>query len=408
MSLFFELVRFELKKILCRKRTAIVLVLVMIIGALSVFGVLIGTYYYSDENGAEVAVSRYEEEMIERRNGEALSGRIIDADLIMEAVEAYKNVPLEGGDYTGTSEYRNHARKYSEIYGIVRITLHLSGVEEFQNLTREQAEQFDAVRHQNMEQEMMNGAGSENVRRYRQKCLNNSPATLTYEYWGGYYRFVTIMFTTAIMAGAAIAVMISGIFSDEYTSGADSLVLSSKHGKGLVIGAKLFTAFSLSAALIVFLSVISLIESFIVWGTNGADGSLELVVGVVFPYPITIGQAVLFYFICMLAGCVMFAAITALFSSKLKLPFNTIVVMIALLIIPLFIAVPEGAPAWVSCLINLLPIGMFTFWYVMLEFQYEILGLVIPPYIFLPVFALIVTCICSYFAGRGFKRHQIN
>lgn len=275
MNLFFELVRFELKKILCRKRTVIVLALVMIVGALSVFGVLIGAYYYSDENGAEVAVSRYEEEMRERRNGEALSGRIIDADLIMEAVEAYKNVPLESGDYTGALEYRNHAMKYSEIYGIVRITFHLSNVEEFQNLTREQAEQFDAVRHQNMEQEMMNGAGSENVRRYRQKCLNSSPTTLTYEYWGGYYRFVTIMFTTAIMAGAAIAVTISGIFSDEYASGADSLVLSSKHGKGLVIGAKLFTAFSLSAALIVFLSVISLIESFIVWGANGANGSLE-------------------------------------------------------------------------------------------------------------------------------------
>lgn len=407
MNLFFELVRFELKKILCRKRTVIVLALVMIVGALSVFGVLIGTYYYSDEYGAEVAISRYEEETIERQNGEALSGRTIDADLIMEAVEAYRNVPAEGGDYTGTSEYRNQAIKYSEIYGIVRMTFHLSSVEEFQNLTREQAEQFDAARRQNMEQEMMNGAGSENVRRYRQKCLDSSPAALTYEYWGGYYRFITIMFTTAIMAGAAIAVMISGIFSDEYTSGADSLILSSKHGKGLVIGAKLFTAFSLSAALIVFLSAISLIESFIVWGANGADGSLELAVGV-FPYPITIGQAALLYFICMLAGCVMFAAITALFSSKMKLPFNTIVVMIALLIIPLFIAVPEGAPAWVFCLINLLPIGMFTFWHVMLEFQYEIFGLVIPPYIFLPVFALIVTCVCSYFACRGFKRHQIN
>lgn len=407
MNLFFELVRFELRKILCRKRTVIVLAFAMIVGALSVFGTLIGTYYYTDENGAEVAVSRYEEEMRERRNGEALSGRIIDADLIMEAVEAYKNVPLEGGDYTGTSEYRNHAMKYSEIYGIVRITFHLSGVEEFQNLTREQAEQFDAVRRQNMEQEMMNGAGSENVRRYRQTCLNNSPAALTYEYWGGYYRFITIMFTTAVMVGAAIAVMVSGIFSDEYTSGADSLILSSKHGKGLVIGAKLFTAFSASAVLITLLSVISLIESFIVWGANGADGSLELVVGV-FPYPITIGQAALFYFICMLAGCIMFAAITALFSAKLKLPFNTIVIMIALLIIPLFINVPLGAPAWVSCLTNLLPIGMFTFWHVMLEYQYEIFGLVIPPYIFLPVFALIVTCICSYFAGRGFKRHQIN
>ena len=208
------------------------------------------------------------------------------------------------------------------------------------------------------------------------------------------------------MAGAAIAVMLSGIFSDEYTSGADSLILSSKHGKSLVIGAKLFTAFSVSAVLIALLSGISLIESFIVWGASGANGSLELVSGI-FPYPITIGQAALLYFICMLAGCIMVTAITALFSANLQLPFNTIVIMTALLIIPLFISIPEGAPVWISCLVNLLPAGMFAFWGAMFEFQYEIFGLVIPPYIFLPVFAVIVTCICSYFAGRGFKSHQI-
>lgn len=407
MSIFFELVRFELKKILRRKRTVIVLAFAVIVGALSVFGTVIGTYYYTDENGSEVAISRYEDDMIERQDGEALSGRAIDADLIMEAVEAYKSVvPLESGNYIGTSEYQNNARKYSEIYGIVRRIFQLSSLAEFQNLTREQAEQFDAVRLQNMEQTIMNGATSENVRKYRQKCLNNTSATLTYEYWGGYYRFVTIMYTTALMAGAAIAVMISGIFSDEYTSGADSLILSSKHGKGLVIGAKLFTAFSVSAVLIALLSGISLIESFIVWGAGGANASLELVSGV-FPYPLTIGQAVLLYFICMLAGCIMFAAITALFSSKLQLPFNTIVIMTALLIIPLFISIPEEAPVWISCLANLLPVGMFTFWGAMFEFQYEIFGLVIPPYIFLPVFAVIVTGICAYFAGRGFKGHQI-
>ena len=343
MNIFFELVRFELKKILRRKRTVIVLALVVIVGALSVFGTVIGrTYYYTDENGSEVAISGYEDKMIDRRNGEALSGRAIDADLIMEAVEAYQSVPLESGNYTDTSEYQNNARKYSEIYGIVRRTFHLSSLAEFQNLTREQAEQFDIVRLQNMEQTIMNGAASENVRKYRQKCLNNSSAALTYEYWGGYYRFVTIMYTTALMVGAAIAVMLSGIFSDEYTSGADSLILSSKHGKGLVIGAKLFTAFSVSAVLIALLSGISLIESFIVWGASGANGSLELVSGI-FPYPITIGQAALLYCICMLAGSIMFAAITALFSAKLKLPFNTIVIMAALLIVPMLINVPEGA-----------------------------------------------------------------
>lgn len=407
MKLFLELTSFEFKKTMCRKRTIIVLALVIIVGALSVFGTVIGTYSYTDENGNEIVVSRYEDDIIDRKNGEALSDRVINANLIMEAVDAYKRVPLENGKYINNSEYQNYARKYSDIYNIVRKTLNLSGVEDFQNLTRQEAEKFDEIRLSNLEKVIENSETSENMRKYWLKCLDASPVPLTFEYSGGYDRFVAIMYTTAIMVGAAIAIIFSGIFSGEYANGADSLILSSKHGKGLVIKAKLFTAFSISAALIVLLAAISYAECMIVWGTNGANGALELI-GNVFPYPITIGEAALLYFVCMLTASVMFAAITSLFSAKLKLPFNTIIIMIALLIVPMFINIPDEAPNWVFCLENLLPTNMFAFWGAMYDFQYEIFGLVIPPYIFLPIFSIIITCLCSYFAGRSFKKHQIN
>ena len=408
MNLFFDLAGYEFKKILCRKRTVIVITLVVLIGAISVFGTIIGNYYYTDENGEEIAVSRYDEEMIDRRYGEELSGRVIDADLIMEAVEAYRQVPPNGDrHYADTEEYRNNARKYSAIYGIVRRVFMLNGVEDFQNLTREQAEQFDKIRKENEYYVMDNPDISENMRAYWQKCLDESPETMTYEESGGYYRFVTIMYTTAIMAGAAIAIIISGIFSEEYTSGADGLILSSKHGKGLVIGAKLFAAFVISAVLIIFLTAISYAEAMIVWGTSGADGQL-LLMGNMYPYNITIGQSAILYSICVLAACIFFAAITAMLSAMLKAPFNTIVIMAILLIVPMFLNIPDGAPIWVFCLENLLPTNMMAFWGAMYEYQYEIFGFIIPPYVFLPVFAVVVSCICVYFAYRSFKKHQIS
>lgn len=408
MNLFFDLAGYEFKKILCRKRTVITLALVVLIGAVSVFGTIIGNYYYTDENGDEITVSRYDEEMIDRRYGEELSGRVIDADLIMEAVEAYKQVPLNGDrHYADTEEYRNNARKYSEIYHIVRRTFSLNGVEDFQNLTREQAEQFDKVRRENREYVIENSKISKNMRAYWQKCMDRSPEALTYEYSGGYYRFVTIMYTTAIMAGAAIAIILSGIFSEEYTSGADSLILSSRHGKGLVIGAKLFAAFAISAVLIILLTVISYAETMIVWGTSGADGQLVLM-GNIFPYNITIGQSALLYSICALAACIFFAAITAMLSAILKAPFNTIVIMAILLIAPMFLSVPDEAPIWVLTLNNLLPTNMMAFWGAMYEYQYEIFGLIIPPYVFIPIFAAAASCVCVYFAYRAFKRHQIS
>jgi len=407
MNIFFELVRFELKKIFCKKRTVIVLALVIIVAALSAVGTVIGgSVYYTDKNGNEISVSRYADEMTDRRNGEALSGRVIDADLIMEAVNAYKNMSYVGNNYAASYDYQNNARKYSEIYGIVRQTLNLSGVEEFCSLTREQVEQFDEIRKENRKKVIENSDISENMRAYWQKCLDRSPDTLTYEYNGGFYRYIVIMYTTAILAGAALAILFSGIFSGEYTSGADSLILSSKHGKGLVVGAKLFVVFTVSVALVVLLSVISFAETMIVWGSSGANASLE-VMSKTFPYPLTIGQSAAIYSVCVLAACLFISAVTAMLSAYFKTSFNTIVVMAVLIIVPMFLDV-SNAPVWAYELFTLLPSNMTAFWYVMDDYQFELFGMIIPNYIFLPFFAAAASCLCSYLAYRGFKKHQIN
>lgn len=408
MSLFFNIAGFEFKKVICKKGSVILLTIVILLSAVSVFGTIIGNYYYLDESGNEVAISRYEDEMTDRRYGEELSGRVIDADLIMEAVEAYKKVPINGNtSYTGTVEYQQYARKYSAIYGIVGRALGLENPEDFQKLTREQAERFDEVRRENREYVIENSKISENMRAFWQKCLDESPETVTYEYSGGYDRFVAVMYTTAICAGAALAILFSGIFSQEYTSGAASLILSSKHGKGLVIGAKLFVAFAISAVLIILLTVISYAETMIVWGSGGADGSL-LLLGDIYPYNVTIGQSVLLYSVCMLAACLLVTAITALLSALFKTPFSTVVIMAIFLIAPMFIVLPDSLPIWAFLLENLLPTNMMAFWGAMYEFQYEIFGLIMPPYVFLPVFAAAVSCLCSYLAYRGFQKHQIN
>lgn len=406
MNLFFVLAGYEFKKVLCRKRTVITLTLVVLLGAFSVFGTLLGNTYYEEENGEMTIVSHYDEEMLERKYGEEISGRVIDADLIMEAVEAYGKLSTDRRNMT-YQEYSENVIRYSEIYHIVRRAFGLNDAKDFQKLTREQAEQFDLIRREKRENVIENSEISENMRAYWQKCLDRSPETLTYEYSGGYYRFVTIMYTTAMMAGAAIAIILSGIFSEEYASGADSLILSSKHGRGLVIDAKLFASFAVSAVLIILLTVISYAEAMIVWGTSGADGQLVLM-GNIFPYNITIGQGALLYSLCVLAACMFFAAITAMLSAILKAPFNTIVIMAVLLIAPMFINISDEAPIWLLTLNNLLPTNMMAFWGVMYSYQYEIFGLIIPPYGFIPIFAAAASCVCVYVADRVFKKHQIS
>ncbi|MBD5552088.1 MAG: ABC transporter permease [Lachnospiraceae bacterium] len=407
MNLFWNLAGYEVKKVMYRKRTMVVLCLVVFLSVISVLGTLLVKALYYDESGNEILVSGYEDEMIDRRYGEELSGRKVDADLIMEAVEAYRQVPIgEDVYYSSTHEYQSFARKYSPIYHIVRRTLGID-VKEFQNFTREQAEQFDEVRRSKREYVIENSNISENMRKYWWKCLEKSPATLTYEYLGGHYRFIAIMHSNAIMMAAAFAVLFSGIFSEEYTSGADNLILSSKHGKGLVIGAKLFAVFGISAALVILLSAICYAESIIIWGARGADASIVFL-GSIFPYPLTVGQSALLYFLCIFAACMFFSAMTGMLSAFFKTPFNTVVIMAVILIVPMLVSVPGDAPIWMLNLENLLPANMMGFWGAMHDFQYEIFGLVIPPYVFLPVFSAAGCCVCAYLSYRIFKKHQIG
>lgn len=68
----------------------------------------------------------------------------------------------------------------------------------------------------------------------------------------------------------------------------------------------------------------------------------------------------------------------------------------------------SDAPVWAYELFTLLPSNMTAFWYVMSDFQFELFGMIIPNYIFLPIFAAAGSCLCSYLAYRGFKKHQIN
>lgn len=59
-------------------------------------------------------------------------------------------------------------------------------------------------------------------------------------------------------------------------------------------------------------------------------------------------------------------------------------------------------------LFQLLPSNMMTLWTTTSSIQYELLGLVIRPYVFLPLFAAAVSILLTPFAYRSFKNHQIQ
>lgn len=408
MNIFRNLVSFEYKKIFKRKGAVITLVLAVAVSLFSVFGTIIGYVY--DSNG-EPVMSRYDDLKTDLEYARKLSGRVIDTELIMEAAEAYSKLELNSAEkYTDSEEYENFARKYIEIYSIVHSVYNTSSerfdAQDFGNMTVEQAEKFYEIRRQKQEQAVMQTKMSYKAKQSVLSADNAVEEPIIFEASEGYSRFFAIMYTTGIIIAVAAAIIFAPLFSGEYTSGADSLILSSKHGKNLLVWAKLFVALTLSAGLAVILTVLTYAECMAIWGTDGAGAAIQLQVPMM-SYPLNMGQCALLYSVSVFAACLMTAALTALLSAGIKTPFGTIVIMSVVIIAPMMMNVSEDI-VWLYKLFCLLPSNMMAFWCIIDSIQFEIFGLVIRPYIFTPVFAIVAAVIFSVSAFRVFGKRQVN
>ncbi len=280
MNSFWSLVGYEYKKILHKKSVRVVLLLAVIVSAFSVGGTLFGNSYVD----GEVFESNYDAMVKDRAYARALAGRKLDGKLIMEAVSAYVEIP-QTDKYSDTVEYQTIARPYSEIYLISRTIFDTASrrfnMGDFQALTDEQVKQFYVTRRDKQVQ-LVEGTGMSNKAKEQMLALDAQIETpFTFSYTGGYTRFFVIMYTCGLAAAFVMAICVAPLFSGEYTLGADQLILASKHGKNRLIAAKLFTGFSLAAAICLALTAAGYAFSMCIFGFDGGEAPLQLLYALV-------------------------------------------------------------------------------------------------------------------------------
>ena len=405
MNGFWNLVSYEYKKNLRKRSVQIALLLAVLVTAFSVVGTLLGSHYVD----GKPYESNYDAMVKDRAYARNLSGRLLDKTLIMETVNAYAQIP-ESNKYQDTEEYLTIARAYGPVYGMVRSVLNTDSkrfnMEDFQVLTDEQADAFYVTRHNQLEYVIAQTRMSEHAKQQVIDLDAQIKTPLTFSYTDGYTRFFVIVYTLGLIAAFVMAICVAPLFSGEYVSGADQLILSSKHGKNRLIAAKLFTGFSLAAVICLALTALSFGMSLAIFGADGGSAPLQLYL-ISSPYPLTMWQTALLLAVCTFFACMMTTAITMLLSAKLKTPFGVIILIGVLLIAPMLGSVSEQNIVLYK-LYNLLPTQMADLWSVIGRIQYEFFGLVVRPYVFLPLFAVVVSVLLTPFAYRSFKNHQIG
>lgn len=407
MNNFWNLVGFEYKKIVMKKSVWIAFAVAILTAGFSCFGVIIGSEY---AEGVPV-VTKYESMVMDRDYARRLSGREVNTELIMEAVKAYQKLPVNEERYTMTEEYQTYARAYSEIYGLVRLVYNKTLVPDFRHenlskLTKEQADQFYEFRSRKVVGNIKSLPLNENSKEKLLTLDEKVEKPFIFEYTGGYDRYLALLYTSGLMAAFLIAIYIAPIFAGEYQSGSDQLILSSRNGKKSLISAKIFTALSLTAIITSFISAITYFGCMLVYGFDGANAPLQVKLPLS-TYPLSLGETALIFTVCILFACILVASVTMFLSSKFKSAFGVIILISLLLIVPMFINVPQRIASLYK-LSMLLPSNMMGLWNITSPMLYEVFGASIEPYIFMPIVSTLVSIAVLPFAYKGFQKHQVG
>lgn len=395
-----ELVRFEYRKILRKRSNIVTLLLGVFITGFSCIGPLMGNYYIK----GELLESNYDAMKKDREYIRSISGREINSNLLSETIEAYSHILPTEGKYTDTQEYQRYARPYSEIYYMLRKAYNINDRKEIELLTEENVSNFYTTR-QNMVERSVEDTAMSFIEKVASVNLSRQVKTpFIYSYTGGYTRFFSQMYTTAILICFICSICIAPLFAGEYTDKMDSLILSSKYGKNKVIYAKLFTGLSFSILLSIVLTMISYVMVMIFYGWEGGNSPIQLFLPLSI-HPFVMRQVALLYFVLVLFGNVLSATLTMLLSAKLKSPFMVFVIMTVVTIFPMFVNVSENIP-WIYHLSNLIPVNMFSLDNIISIFSIDLFGLIVQPYEIILAFAIILSMVLLPFAYRNFKNHN--
>ena len=218
------------------------------------------------------------------------------------------------------------------------------------------------------------------------------------EYQYGYHKgwdMILDALTWPVLIMMIICIGIAPIFSGEYQSKCDSLILCMKYGKSRLVSAKIIVVWLFTTCVYWGITLIYSAVSLGLLGTDGADLPIQSMAEG------TIYALILAYFFTLgIAG------ITLLMSAVLKNAYGVIIIAFLLIIIPTFLSPDTGGYTW-SRMLSLLPSKIADF-----SFQSYITYSIGKVVIKWPDMAMIVNgfgaIIFSTFSYWIFKKHQVN
>jgi len=206
------------------------------------------------------------------------------------------------------------------------------------------------------------------------------------------------------MAVLLILIMVSGVFSVEYASRMDALILSSKQGKRQFIRAKIVA--NIIFISIVFLSIVSLttlVQIFI----SGFDGWNSPIQSLLYyqgcPFHLNILQYYLLGVGILLMGLILFSMLVLLVSTITKRPLTSFFITIIISFLSIVSMPRYGFLKEIGVYCDFLrPLNLFR------NFSsYNIFGTPVLNIIVEPIIVIVISIAAVYLMSRTFRNHQV-
>ncbi len=204
----------------------------------------------------------------------------------------------------------------------------------------------------------------------------------------------------------AVCVTLAPVFSFEYQSGANAVVLSARHGRTCLVAAKVVASLLWATAYFAACAAVVVGISLAFYGAGGFWLSVQNI-ALSSPYPLSAGQAALVALGQMYSACIGFACLTLALSSRTRSSLSVFVVDVVLILLTGLI--PSAGVGVVERVLALFPtcFSNFNMLFTALEsyrlgpIVVDLVGMVAAVYILL---ALVATPV----SVTSFRRHQVS
>lgn len=223
------------------------------------------------------------------------------------------------------------------------------------------------------------------------------------EVWGFLWDAVGVLFYQMFV----LVVCVSPVFSGEYTSGADALLLTTKYGKNRLLAAKMIATISFCLTYMLVAGGIGFGVLVFLIGMKGGDVPVQLW-GSVIPYDWSVAQAVGVNALLMILLGVAIGAFTMMLSARMKSSFVTLLINMCLLMGSAFIPFSKSSRIF-NQILYLTPIRCFNLQETLDIFNSYQIGNVVISFLGMTVIVYVILTIFSLaFTINGFRKHQIG